>query len=1193
MAVIYYETRPTPSSGNAVLDAAVAAHDSALAALANAGGPGAGVSGVIQFLFQYVGPGGVAYETFQHLNAQHNTNGTYTTIFDGVVYNLAIDTPSTLLVERMLAAAWAAGPSAAGVTLAAIGRATVLGAAASVVYSVFKDDIHLLFDTIFGWQDTYVELLSGKNGNLKGGALYPDNIPGTPIDAAADLISNLSAVARSGHVIRVEETGFLGSTIKEYQLLAGSLVSKLTSVYGEFTPDLLGSAFKNQGAVGTWNWAVDVNGTTTTNDAIIVERSGLTIFENGTNLALRVYDGEIGDWKNISIDVGDIAIDAGNAGNGGLSVNGEQVIIGSSANDGYLSASGTGKSYILAGAGIDNVQGSSGSDHILLEATYASGTNTGDSPNSANGYGGNDFIVGGGSVDTILGGSGDDRIRGGNSSDILNGEDGDDIIFGDSEVENPNNQEVANDSIVGGKGIDKLYGGEGDDILVGGILPLANGATIESITANLQDDLVTDTLVGGQGFDQYFTSSYGYGFGDISDIATKGYGIGWLISQVEVIDHVSDSDGSGIVNPFPGVDRTVEWTTYNHGSVDTWYDVAGNLYQFDWDYMGTTYDNQYPDYFAKTIGEKVLVCSIGRGQGRTYSLSVEYSCDLSVFQNSPTVPQPNFTFDEGSLMSAAAASSDTSGYFLGMRITSAMTQVAGTATDDQLIGTSRNDYAFGIAGVDRIETYDGDDIADGGEGNDEVHGGEGNDILHGGSGDDLLFAEAGDDKIIGDAGNDRLDGGSGKDTLKGRGGDDTYLVDNVEDLIEEFGAGGGVDLVLSSINYVLGNNLENLTLAGTSALSATGNTLANVITGNSAANTLNGLHGNDTLDGGLGDDTLLGGAGNDIYVVDSANDIVTELAGEGTDLVTSSVNFTLSANVENLTLLPNSLPAGLFTYGTGNAMNNTITGNIGDNILDGGAGIDTMSGGAGNDIYLIDTLSDIVIENANSGSDSISSAVNYTLATGSNIENLSINGSGAIVLTGNSGANRLQGNTAANVLNGAGGADTIGGGSGNDTLIGGTGADNLSGSNGSDRFKFAAGDSGQTSTTRDTLTDFAKGAIGTGDVFDFTSVLSRGGSATAATATQAAINQTTGIASFAAGSGTTLADALADITTRFTAATNSAGEFAFFKIAATGNFYFFVSDGTAGVTANDYLAYTNLSTIGTLNLTAGDLTILT
>ena len=45
---------------------------------------------------------------------------------------------------------------------------------------------------------------------------------------------------------------------------------------------------------------------------------------------------------------------------------------------------------------------------------------------------------------------------------------------------------------------------------------------------------------------------------------------------------------------------------------------------------------------------------------------------------------------------------------------------------------------------------------------------------------------------------------------------------------------------------------------------------------------------------------MVGGAGNDIYVVDAAGDVVTELAGEGTDLVQSSISYALGADVENL-----------------------------------------------------------------------------------------------------------------------------------------------------------------------------------------------------------------------------------------------------------------------------------------------------
>src|SRR5207247_4422555 len=141
-------------------------------------------------------------------------------------------------------------------------------------------------------------------------------------------------------------------------------------------------------------------------------------------------------------------------------------------------------------------------------------------------------------------------------------------------------------------------------------------------------------------------------------------------------------------------------------------------------------------------------------------------------------------------------------------------------------------------------------------------------------------------------------------------GDDTYTVDSAGDVVTE-NASEGTDTVLSSIDYTLGANLENLTLTGTAA-NATGNSLANVITGNAHDN---------VLDGGAGADTMIGGTGDDTYFVDSAGDVVTELASEGTDTVVSSVDYTLGANLENLTLTGSALS------GTGNAQDNVITGN--------------------------------------------------------------------------------------------------------------------------------------------------------------------------------------------------------------------------------------------------------------------------
>ncbi len=107
---------------------------------------------------------------------------------------------------------------------------------------------------------------------------------------------------------------------------------------------------------------------------------------------------------------------------------------------------------------------------------------------------------------------------------------------------------------------------------------------------------------------------------------------------------------------------------------------------------------------------------------------------------------------------------------------------------------------------------------------------------------------------------------------------------------------------------------------------------------------LSGTPDNDTLDGLAGADTLTGGKGDDTYIVDNTRDKVVEKAGEGTDLVLSSVTYKLANNVENLTLTGASA-----INGTGNNANNVIIGNSAANKLSGGGGNDTLEGGAGND----------------------------------------------------------------------------------------------------------------------------------------------------------------------------------------------------------------------------------------------------
>ena len=175
-------------------------------------------------------------------------------------------------------------------------------------------------------------------------------------------------------------------------------------------------------------------------------------------------------------------------------------------------------------------------------------------------------------------------------------------------------------------------------------------------------------------------------------------------------------------------------------------------------------------------------------------------------------------------------------------------------------------------------------------------------------------------------------------------GNDAFTVENVNDLVVEF-ANEGYDTVNSFVTYTLTANVERLNLENAGGqIDGFGNDLDNTLNGNNAANWLVGGAGNDTLQGKGGADTLEGGLGDDVYYVDNIGDVVTELAGEGTDKVNSTVSYTLTANVEQLYL------TGIASLsGTGNGQNNIIYGNSGNNLLSGGAGNDSLNGGAGND----------------------------------------------------------------------------------------------------------------------------------------------------------------------------------------------------------------------------------------------------
>jgi Ca2+-binding RTX toxin-like protein len=338
-----------------------------------------------------------------------------------------------------------------------------------------------------------------------------------------------------------------------------------------------------------------------------------------------------------------------------------------------------------------------------------------------------------------------------------------------------------------------------------------------------------------------------------------------------------------------------------------------------------------------------------------------------------------------------------------------------------------------------------------------------------GTGSTLLGGD-GDDLLAGSAANDVLNGGAGLDTMVGGAGDDTYYVEYAEDWVREFAAGGIDTIVLNpfyAAAYYMPDHVENLILA--SGWDGVGNALDNIITGNA---------NNNRLNGGVGADTLIGGAGGDVYDVDNALDVVVENAGEGIDVVYASASFTLSANVENLTLVDG---VGAIS-GTGNDLANLINGNQSANIIDGDAGDDivyawngddTVSGGAGAD-YII----------GHEGADTIHGGADNDQAWGE---------SGNDIVHGDAGADQLSG-AARSVYDmiaqrwrpsvaDDGSADQLFGGDGNDQLAGGFGADLLDGGDGADTATYLYDDVNEGVTVR--LLDPAnnQGLAAIGDVF--------------------------------------------------------------------------------------------------------------
>jgi len=359
--------------------------------------------------------------------------------------------------------------------------------------------------------------------------------------------------------------------------------------------------------------------------------------------------------------------------------------------------------------------------------------------------------------------------------------------------------------------------------------------------------------------------------------------------------------------------------------------------------------------------------------------------------------------------------------------------------------------------------------------------------------------------LTGTAGRDLLQGFGGADTMNGGAGNDAYIVGAGDVLTDT----GGVDTVVTDVDWTLGADFENVQMLGTGNIGATGNNGNNLAIGNSGNNYFNLRAGDDTIEAGAGNDWIdMSAFGTGTY----GDDVID--GGAGTD----TVNFAISAG--QLSAITVDLGAGTIRGGgsagfgsasvtsvervigaqfndsmKGSGAAETLEGRDGNDTLSGMGGNDTLIGGTGQDTFLFatapgtanaDVVSDFVsgtdkltFDNSvfaalggaggfaagdarfaagagfTSGRDASDRLV-YNTTTGQLFYDADGNGAGASQLVATlQGAPALAATDI--VVTGAGGSNTISGTAGNDSLIGTEGDDLINGLGGNDTIEGRGG----------------------------------------------------------------------------------------------------------------------------------------
>lgn len=463
-------------------------------------------------------------------------------------------------------------------------------------------------------------------------------------------------------------------------------------------------------------------------------------------------------------------------------------------------------------------------------------------------------------ADTLTGDAGANTLNGLAGADTMTGRTGDDTYIVDSAGD------VVNELPGGGydrieSSVSHTLAADVEGLMLTGAANL-NG-TGNALRNRLRGNAGNNRLDGGQEADEM----------------TGGAG-----NDTYVVDNQLDAAYENVGEGTDTIESTVSWTLGNHFE---------NLLLTGTENINAT-GNQQANALTGNVGDNVLdgaqgadTMAGGAGDDTYY---VDSAADVvteaadqgfdSVFTNVNIVLAENVE---------AAALMGTATTLTGNGLDNTLT---GNGLANTLAGGGGSDVLDGGAGVDSLSGGTGDDtyVVDNSGDTVSEAAGEGNDtiissvswtlgtnvenlVLAGtgainGTGNglsNLLAGNAAANALTGGAGDDTLDGAAGADTMAGGTGDDTYRVDASGDAITE-SAGEGTDTVVSTADYVLGTNLENLTLGGSADTDGTGNSFDNILRGNSGANVLFGAGGADTIRGGAGNDALQGGSDGDTYV---------------------------------------------------------------------------------------------------------------------------------------------------------------------------------------------------------------------------------------------------------------------------------------------------------------------------------------